>query len=53
MGRVAFIILSNIHDGWSFSTKIVNGLRKLTIFAKKALPQMFDWIPKTPPIGVF
>ena len=26
--------------------KIVNGLNKLAIFAKKALPQMFGGIPK-------
>ena len=34
------------HPRWSSFTEIVNDLKRLTLFAKKALPQMFDWIPK-------
>ena len=37
------------HPRWNSSTKIVNDLNRLTIFAKKTLLQMFGWIPKAPP----
>ena len=40
------------HSRWSSSAGVVNGLGGLTIFARKALLQMFGRIPGVPPIDV-
>ena len=42
--RAAFRTKPNVYGG-DFFTKIVN---KLTFFAEKALPEMFDYVPKMP-----
>ena len=35
---------SNIYNKGAFFAKILNGFNLLTILAKKALSQMFDWV---------
>ena len=39
------------HLLWSSSAKRTKGVNTLTISAKKASPQIFDWIPNTTLIG--
>ena len=50
LGRGVFRIMSNIQDK-AFFAKTVNGFRTLTVFAKKAPSQMFDWVPNAPLLG--
>ena len=41
--RDVFRTWSNLYNG-AFFAKILNGLKLLTIFAKKAPSQIFDWV---------
>ena len=41
--RDVFRTWSNLYNG-AFFAKILNGLKLLTIFAKKVPSQIFDWI---------
>ena len=41
--RGVFATWSNIYNG-AFFAKILNGFKLLTIFARKAPSQMFNWV---------
>ena len=42
--RGAFRTWFNVYNGAFFFAKIPNGVKLLTIFARKAPIQMFDWV---------